>query len=100
MHADLLRRALERAGRPPARWSTPAFDREVGLVRAHLRPIHSVDMLAASYGRESFHGVDADRLANAASLLARSAVEVAYAIRRLELEAGLELPPWSTLLAA
>jgi hypothetical protein len=56
-------------------------------------------MLAASYGRESFHGPDGDRPVGAASLLARNAVEVAYAIRRLELDSGQPLPPWPTLLA-
>ena len=98
VHADLLRRGLERPGGRPARWTAPAFEREVELVRAHLRPIRTVEMLAASYGRESFQSPEGDRPIGAASLLARNAVEVAYAIRRLELDSGQLLPPWPTLL--
>ncbi len=58
-------------------------------------------MLAASYGRESFqrgerlHG----RHAAVIGLLARSAAEVAYALRWLEIEGRLDATPWIALLA-
>src|SRR5918997_5368559 len=53
IHADLLDHWLREGRRRPLRWRARAFEREVDLVRMHLRPIHSLEMLAASYGRES-----------------------------------------------
>ncbi len=72
--------------------------REVELVRAHLRPIRSTEVLAASYGRESFQRSPDERPVTASALLARNAVEVAYAVRRIELGRGSGLAPWLALL--
>ena len=74
------------------------FAREVELVRVHLRPIRSVEMLAASYGRESFQPSDGEPPATAPAPVARSAVEVAYAVRRWELEDEESLPAWPALV--
>jgi hypothetical protein len=64
---------------------TPAFDRELALVRLHLRVIHSRATLAASFGRESFWRVGAARPAAGPDRLVASAVAMAYAIRWAEL---------------
>jgi hypothetical protein len=77
----------------PAAWSLPGFAREVDLVRLHLRPVRSRQVLAASFGRESFHAGPS----TAAS--AGGAVAVAYAIRWLELGNRVERPAFEVWLA-
>ena len=66
----------------------------------HLRPIHSLEMLAASYGRESAHtaypGIGVQQ--HGRVLLRRSATEVAYALRWLELTCRLDPRPWREYL--
>jgi hypothetical protein len=78
---DALRllRCLRDPARVPARWAEPAFGREVDLVRAHLAPVRSRAVLAASFEREAFHVV-MDRHS-----LDSGPVRVAYALRWLEL---------------
>src|SRR5919197_4159659 len=66
----------------------PRFAREVELVRAHLGPIRTRAALAASFGREAFHVRASDRVTGR-----MSAVRVAYALRWLEIEDGIERPP-------
>ena len=90
---DALRllRLIEGIAGRPARWTAAGFRREVDLVRAHLRPIRTRAALAASFGREAFHGQappGSDRA------LGASAVRVAYAIRWLEIEDGVDRPGW------
>jgi hypothetical protein len=89
-----LRRA-RRSDRRPARWTLPAFAREVDLIRLHLAPIRSRRGLAASFGREAFHGDIAPRIADGESA---GPVTVAYAIRWLELGDGAPRPPWTAWL--
>ena len=93
--ADRLLRLLTlRTGRPQ-RWTAPAFAREVELVRGHLRPIRSRELLAASFGREAFHGRPA---AGSDVALGTSAVRVAYALRWLELGDGGQRDDWRALI--
>jgi hypothetical protein len=63
----------------------------VDLVRLHLRPIHSRQVLAASFGREAFHA--------GASSGGTGPVAVAYAIRWLELGDRVERPRFEIWLA-
>src|SRR5262245_38290457 len=84
------RRPLDR----PAVWSRPGFAREVDLVRLHLRPVRSRQILAASFGREAFHA----GISTAAGTSA-GPVAVAYAIRWLELGDRIERPLFEIWLA-
>lgn len=89
---------VRRARRPevrPARWTLPVFAREVDLIRLHLAPIRSRRGLAASFGREAFHGDLDPGIADGESV---GPVTVAYAIRWLELGDGAARPPWTTWL--
>jgi hypothetical protein len=92
-----LSRLLSGSSTRPASWKAQAFRREVDLVRAHLKPIRTRASLAASFGREAFHGRPP---AGTYRALADSAVRVAYAIRWLELGDGVERPAWRVWLRA
>ena len=58
-------------------------------MRAHLAPIRSRAGLAASFSREAFHAVPADKIGEAPG-----AVRVAYALRWLELGSGRTWTSW------
>ena len=88
----MIRHSRRPADRP-APWSLPGFAREVDLVRLHLRPVATRQVLAASFGREAFH---AGPPAGAAP---RGPVAVAYAIRWLELGDRVERPAFEIWLA-
>jgi len=64
-------------------------------VRSHLRPIRTAAALAASFGREAFHGRAAP---GSPRVLGDSAVRVAYAVRWLELSENGIRPPWRELI--
>jgi len=96
LDAAQLTRLLQRVSGRPGRWSAPSFVREVDLVRSHLRPIRSHASLAASFGREAFHGRAAPGSPQA---FAGSAVRVAYALRWLELTDEAIRPVWRELIA-
>jgi hypothetical protein len=86
-------RAARRPGPLPDAWLAQRFGREVDLVRIQLDPIRSRAVLAASFGREAFHGAAgprADRF---------GPVAVAYAIRWLELGDGVGRPAFPAWLA-
>ena len=85
LHGSELARVLAGHAIAPARWRTPSFGRKVAEVVAHLGPIRSRRMLAASYAREARHGATGLRL-DPERALATSPVEVAYALRWLELD--------------
>jgi hypothetical protein len=85
----LSRRPTDR----PAGWSLPGFAREVDLVRLHLRPIRTRQVLAASFGREAFHA------GPASDPPPIGPVGVAYAIRWLELGDRVDRPPFEIWLA-
>ena len=89
-----LRRARRADGRP-GRWVAPVFGREVDLVRLHLAPIRSRIGLAASFGREAFHG----EVARGAADIDAGPVTAAYVIRWLELGDGIARGPWQSWLA-
>ena len=92
---DALRviRALSDPTRRPERWAQPAFGAEVELVRRHLAPVRSRQMLAASYGREAFHLV-----LSRAERDDPSPIRLAYALRWMELRDGATGPSWPALL--
>ena len=77
-----------------AAWSLPGFAREVDLVRLHLRPVRTRQVLAASFGREAFHAGPSDVASP------QGPVAVAYAIRWLELGDRVERPAFEIWLAA
>ena len=92
---DALRllRQLRDPARRPARWSEPAFTREIELVRLHLEPLRSRKALATSFGREAFHmTLDEPNRDDP------GAVRVAYALRWLELGHGAKSQSWPALL--
>ncbi len=92
---------LRSRARRPERWRAPGFARQVELVRAHLRPIRSQESLTHSYAREHFHIEAIDSATpTARGLLLRSATEVAYALRWLELADGESRGPWRSILDA
>lgn len=95
LHAAAVVRFLAGPHRPE-RWGMPGFAREVDRVRRQLAPILSREMLAASYARESLHmpGVARGGVGPLRPTLAGSALEVAYAVRWLELADGAARPDW------
>ena len=97
-HAVLLHLWLEKPARVPARWRSATFARNVDLVRAHLKPIQTHDMLALSYGREHFHIVAVGPQPRAPQLISRDATEVAYAVCWLELDRGMNLGAWRSII--
>jgi len=88
----VIRHSRRPASRPAA-WSLPGFIREVDLVRLHLRPVSSRQVLAASFGREAFHAGPSTVTS------AGGAVAVAYGIRWLELGDRLDRPGFEVWLA-
>jgi len=96
VHGIALARMLSGHAPTPARWATPAFSRKVLEVLAHLRPIHSRTTLAASYAREAGRATPRSGTRDGAPerALAASAVEVAYALRWLQLDDGSPAVTW------
>jgi hypothetical protein len=89
-----LSRALRDPRRLPASWSGVGFAGRVDRVRAQLLPIVSLSALVDCYARE--HGrrqarTGADRLFRDAE------VDLAYALRWLELTGRLDERPWRLL---
>ena len=87
-----LRRTRRPSTRPP-HWVDTTFARDVELIRTHLAPIRSRPILAASFGREAFHGDPSG------SGEVDGPVAAAYAIRWLELGDGQARPRWEAWLA-
>lgn len=75
-----LARLLRTPARIPGAWRSPQFAARLDQVRIGLLPIRSLASLADSYDRE--HARD------------DPAVRLAYALRWLELSAGLDERPW------
>ncbi len=75
-----LARLLRHPARIPGAWRSPQFAARLDRVRIGLLPIRSLAALADSYSREHAHDDPAVRLA--------------YALRWLELSAGLDERPW------
>jgi hypothetical protein len=98
--AALLRRLMAQAdGRILARWRHPEFSRAVDVFRRQLAPIRDRATLRASYRREAgrVQGQEAGRWIEAGP---STALEVAYAMRWLELERGRPAGPFATVIAA
>ena len=85
--------------RPPARlprdWAVDAFGQHVDLVRTQLAPVPTLRALADSYRREA--SVATSETASSKRRSSPSAVDVAYAIRWLELEHRTRMPAWLDL---
>jgi hypothetical protein len=95
---EVIRHSRRPADRPAA-WSLPGFAREVDLVRLHLRPVGSRQVLAASFGREAFHAGPSTAAAKGGTTAAGGPVAVAYAIRWLELGDRVDRPSFEVWLA-
>jgi hypothetical protein len=80
--AGFLQRMLDEPAGIHARWRTLGFVRCVESIRLHLWPIGSQAALADSFGREASR---------------HEALEMAYALRWLELADGIGRPSWSAL---
>jgi hypothetical protein len=93
-----LSRALRDPRRLPAGWSATAFAGRVDRVRAQLLPIASLSALVDSYARE--HGRRDPGVGTDTRGLFRdpAEVELAYALRWLELTGRLDVRPWRLLL--
>ena len=99
LHGAILQSLLARPARIPERWRAPGFARQVDLVRSHLRPLGNHGLLAQSYGREHFNGRPSHLAPpDPAGLLRRSATEVAYAMRWLELAGQQDHVPWPVII--
>src|SRR5262249_25145629 len=96
---DAARILLTMTGDLPvvAPWRSRRFAREVALVRRHLEPMCSPQVLASAFGRASFHVLARSPRAGATPSSA-GPVRVAYAIRWIELQLDLDLPPWGSWL--
>jgi len=94
---DALRvlRDLRDRPRDAGFWGEPAFAREVDLVRRHLAPISTRRALAASFGREAFHGPGVTGRRDPSAF---RPVRIAYAVRWLELGDGRSRSSWSDLV--
>jgi hypothetical protein len=86
-------RVLRDHPRDVGSWGEPTFAREVAAVRRQLSPVTSRRGLASSYGREAFRFRTDDRDGPGAVPRIHP-VEVAYAIRWLELGDGIPRPGW------
>jgi len=103
LRLEALARAIERVnteGRFPDSWQSVAFQQEVGAALGHLVAIASHAALASSYTRESRRvtALASDRAAAGDAVAASSdalgdALDVAYALRFIELELELDARP-------
>ncbi|HEX8938635.1 MAG TPA: hypothetical protein VF763_00610 [Candidatus Limnocylindrales bacterium] len=84
----------------PPTWADDGFRASVETVRAQLAPICSVETLDSSRSRES-HARPGSACASrsAHDRLVHCPVEVAYAVRWLELRRKVRCPPWPEMTA-
>lgn len=96
LHAGVLA-SMRQRGPTPESWRTTRFERDVELVRVHLALLASCDLLVDSFRRESAYLLVTRHLsvADAEHVLATSAVDVAYAIRWLELTGTARPAAWT-----
>ena len=82
----------------PAPWRRKGFRRWVELIRGHLAPIGSLDLLAESFAREAVPPVDPDDTdADVRGRLICSPLLAAYVVRWLELRDGATLEAWRSI---
>ena len=93
--ARAVERILTGAAPVPPRWVAPPFVARVELIRAQLRPIRSVAMLLASYEREAGRLHTPARATGGRDAGPDAPLELAYALRLIELEMGLDQAPWT-----
>jgi len=78
---------------PREPWMDVSFRRRVDVIRSQLAPLRSRAALVASYGREADHRLHDGHVARAVT-----ALQVAYALRWLELAEPVPLTPsWLAL---
>ncbi|MEX1173839.1 MAG: hypothetical protein WEG56_14685 [Chloroflexota bacterium] len=77
---------------PDRAWSDVTFRERVGAIRQQLAPLRSRAALVESYGREASH-VTVDGRAPGGESTPATPLQVAYAIRWLELAEPLPLTP-------
>ena len=93
--ARAVERILTGAAPVPPRWVAPPFVARVELIRAQLRPLRSVVMLLASYEREAGRVSTPARATGGREAGLDAPLELAYALRLIELETGLDQAPWT-----
>ena len=96
--AWLLQRSWRHPQHVPAGWRSERFARDVDRARRQLGPIRTLSALADSFARESLHLAPGTTTEEArAARFGSSPLEIAYATRWIELDAGRELHGWRTL---
>ena len=95
--ARLVERVLAGTAPVPPRWLTPGFVARVERIRLQLRPIRSATSLLASYGREAGVRVPSRPPFDPAEGALDAPLELAYALRLIELENGLPSGAWAAV---
>lgn len=98
--AWLIKRSWRHPHRLPAGWRSERFGDAVDGTRQQLRPIRTLSALVDSFAREGRHiagTVAAPTSQPAVERFGHSALEVAYAMRWIELDAGRDLRAWRTI---
>ncbi len=93
--ARVVERILTGAAPVPPPWVAPPFVARVELIRSQLRPIRSVAMLLASYDREAGRMSAQARAMGGRDAGLDTPLELAYALRLIELETGMDQAPWT-----
>ena len=93
--ARAVERILAGVAPVPPRWVAPPFVARVEVIRAQLRPLRSVAMLLASYGREAARLRIQARATGGRDGGLDAPLELAYALRLIELETGLDQAPFT-----
>jgi hypothetical protein len=93
--ARAVERILAGAVPVPPWWVAPPFVARVEVIRAQLRPIRSVASLLASYGREAGRLRPEARATGGPDEGRNAPLELAYALRLIELETGLDQAPFT-----
>jgi hypothetical protein len=95
--ADILPFLVSRDDELPATWRSPAFGRQVALVRSRVTTIANRRHLAARLAPDGI-AEEAGRFERGARRLAADPTAVALAIRCLEIEDDARFPSWSEIL--
>ena len=97
--ASAIRLVLAGQAPVPPQWAVPDFVAHVEQVRRQLGPIRSPGALLASYASEArFRTAARDLHPGGAESGADDALDLAYALRLIEIEGGLERVGWTALI--